>query len=127
MSWANRKFVPASCAGLNPAQVEAELVKQYGNVTATARKLGVPPQDLRKAVWSSSLANTVYERVEQALDEAHQVLRDALKSGDQAQRLQAAKALLTQTSAGKRRGWGRGAATFDEPEPQPVTMKWLEH
>jgi hypothetical protein len=126
MSSANRKLVPASCAGIDPAQVEAELVKQYGNVTATARKLGVPPQDLRKVVWASSLADTVYEQVEQALDEAHQVLRDALRGDDQAQRLQAAKTLLTQTSAGKRRGWGRGGATLDEPEPQPVTMKWLE-
>jgi hypothetical protein len=42
-------------------------------------------------------------------------------------RLELAKALLTRTSAGKRRGWGSGAATLDEPEPQAVAMRWLDH
>ena len=121
------KLVPTSCAGLDPAEVEAELVKQCGNVTATARKLGVPSSDLRAVVWSSSLADTVYEQVEQMLDKAQQVLVDALESDDQGERFLAAKAILTQTPAGKQRGWGRGGAPLDEPESQPVTMRWLEH
>jgi hypothetical protein len=127
MGWNTHKVAPASIDGLDPAAVEAELVKQYGNVTATARKLGVPPQDLRQLVWSSSLADTVYELIEQTLDEAQQVLRDALRGDDKARRLQAATVLLTQSEAGRKRGWGRGRALPDEAaEEQAVTLKWLD-
>jgi hypothetical protein len=103
----SKSALPASCAHLDFAAVEAELVRTSGNVTAAARKLSVPAPDLRRLVWSSSLANTIYEQLEQTLDEALQVLHDGLKSNDKARRLQAATALLTQSEAGRRRGWGR--------------------
>ena len=51
MSWAHRKLVPASGAGLDFREIEAERVKTRGNVTAAARRFGVPPQDLRKLAW----------------------------------------------------------------------------
>jgi hypothetical protein len=127
MSWANRKLVPASCAHLDPTEVERALVANFGNVTATARKVGVPPQDLRQLVWSSSLADTVYELIEQTLDEAQQVLRDALRGDDKARRLHAATVLLTQSEAGRRRGWGTHGALPDEaPEGRAITLKWLD-
>ena len=120
--------VPASCAHLDLAAIEAELVRTEGNVTAAATALSVPSADLRKLVWSTpSLADAVFEKIEQMIDEAVQVLRDGLKDAEMGPRLQAAVTLLTQSEAGRRRGWGRGGTSRDEPEPQPVTMHWLEH
>ncbi len=128
MAWANPKVIPASCADLVFHELEAELIKHHGNVTAAAKKLGVPSADLRRLVWSTKLADTVYEAVEETLDEAQGVLRDALRGADLMHKLQAAKVMLTQTTAGRRRGWGSGSAVLDEPdEAQPVTIKWLEH
>jgi phosphatidate phosphatase APP1 len=103
MSLVAPQAVPASCAKLDRAEVERVLVREGCNVTATARRLRVPPQDLRAMVRSSSsLADTVHEAVEQTLDEAEQVIRDALKSDDKPRRLQAAKALLTRSDVGER-------------------------
>lgn len=83
-------------------------------MTAAAKTLGVRAPDLRRLVWSSSLANTIFEQLDQTFDEALQVLHDGLKSNDKARRLQAATALLTQTEAGRRRSWGKGRALPDE-------------
>jgi hypothetical protein len=116
----SKPAVPASCAGLDPVAVEAELIRTRGNVTAAAKTLGVPAPDLRRVVWSSSLADTVYEQIEQTLDEAQQVLRDALKGDDKTARLMAAKTMLTQSEAGRRRGWGRSAGWHDEPSEPPT-------
>jgi hypothetical protein len=128
MAWANPKVIPASCAHLEFRELEAELIKNHGNVTAAAKTLGVLSADLRRLVWSTKLADTVYEAVEETLDEAQGVLRDALRGADLTHKLQAAKTMLTQTTAGRRRGWGSGAAIADESdEAQPVTIKWLEH
>jgi phosphatidate phosphatase APP1 len=95
--------VPASCVKLDRAEVERVLVEECCNVTVTARRLRVPPQDLRAMVRStSSLADTVREAVEQTLDEAEQIVRDALKSDDKPRQLQAAKAWLTRSNVGER-------------------------
>jgi hypothetical protein len=125
MGWATRKIVPLSCAHLDFAAVEAGLVKTRGNVTATAKALGVPPKDLRRLVWSTELTDSVFEAVETALDEAQAIVFEALSSDDQAHRLAGAKAIL-RTAAGKRRGFGLGPRRGDEADPQPVAMKWLE-
>jgi hypothetical protein len=130
MAWPiNTKVIPKSCAGLDFHAIEAELIKTSGNITASAKTLGVPSADLRKLVWSTKLADTVYEAIEETLDEAQQIVRDALESEDKTHRLQAAKAMLTQTIAGKRRGWGREGLVVDALEElQPVaTIKWLEN
>jgi hypothetical protein len=120
--------VPASCAHLALAAIEAELVRTEGNVTAAATALSVPSADLRKLVWSTpSRTDVIFEQLEQMIDEAEQALRDGLKDKDAGRRLHAAVTLLTQSEAGRRRGWGRSGASHDEPEPQPVTMQWLEH
>ena len=120
--------VPASCAHLDLAAIEAELVRTEGNVTAAATALSVPGADLRKLVRSTtSLTDVIFEQLEQMIDEAERALRDGLKDADMGRRLQAAVTLLTQSEAGRRRGWGRSGASHDEPEPQPVTMQWLEH
>ena len=120
--------VPASCAHLDLAAIEAELVRTEGNVTAAATALSLPSADLRKLVWSTpSLADAVFEKIEQMIDEAVQVLRDGLKDAEMGRRLQAAVTLLTQSEAGPRRGWGRSGTSRDEPtEPPAVTMRWLD-
>jgi hypothetical protein len=115
--------VPVSCAHL--AAIEAQLVRTKGNVTAAATALSVPSADLRKLVWSTaSLTDVIFEQLEQMTDAAEQALRDGT---DKTRRLHAAVALLTLSPAACKRGWGRGGASRDEPEPQPVTMQWLEH
>jgi hypothetical protein len=130
MGWSTHKIVPASCQRLDFHEIETELIRNDGNVTATAKALGVPSADLRKLVWSTKLADTVYEVAEGKLDEAQQVVLDALSGADKTHRLQAAKIWLTQTIAGKRRGWGSGSAIeldgVDEAEPT-TTIKWLEN
>ena len=129
MAWSANKIIPKSCADLDFREIEAELIRTSGNVTATATALGVPSADLRKLVWSTKLADTVYEAVEGKLDEATQVVLDALEGDDKTHRLQAAKVLLTQTTNGRRRGWGAGSAIdleLDEPQPA-TTIKWLEN
>ena len=126
MAWANPKVIPASCAHLEFCELKAELIRNHGNVTAAAKTLGVPSADLRRLVWSTKLADSVYEAVEETLDEAQAVLFDALSCADLTHKLQAAKTMLTQTTAGRRRGFGSGAAVVDEPAA-PVTIKWLEH
>jgi hypothetical protein len=125
MGWSTHKVIPKSCADLDFHAIEAELIRNDGNVTAAARALSVPSADLRKLVWSTKLADTVYEVAEAKLDEATKVLLDALSGADKTYRLQAAKVLLTQSTAGMRRGWGKGAA-IAEAEPA-TTIKWLEN
>ena len=98
------RALPLSCRELDLAVVEAEFVKHRCNVTAAARALGVPASDLRRLVSWGPLAAAASEQVEQALDEALQVLFDGLESPDRAIWLMAAKAML-RTEAGKRRGW----------------------
>jgi DNA-binding NtrC family response regulator len=83
--------VPPSCAHLDRAAIEAALVETCGNVSAAAKKLRAPPSDLRRLMRSSSLADVLYEQIEQTLDEALQVAFDGLKSPDPAHRQMAAK------------------------------------
>lgn len=119
--------VPASCAHLALAAIEAELIRTEGNITAAATALSVPSADLRKLVWSTpSLTDIIFEQLEQMIDGAEQALRDGLKDTDKTRRLQAAVALLTLSAAGRKRGWGRSGAPHDELEPHPVTMRWLD-
>ena len=130
MAWPPNKIIPKSCAHLDFREIEAALIKTHGNVTLAAKTLSVPSVDLRKLVWSTKLADTVYEAVEAVLDEAQQVVLDALSGADKTHKLQAAKAILTQTTAGKRRGWGSGSAIeldgVDEAQAA-TTIKWLEN
>ena len=127
MAWTNHKVIPASCADLDFREIAAELIKTRGNVTAAAKALGVPSADLRRLVWSTKLAEVVGEAIEEVLDEAQQVLRDALDGADKTHKLAAAKVMLTQTTAGRRRGWGLAVFDDESDAAQPVTIKWLEN
>jgi hypothetical protein len=128
MTWpARRPAVPANCKALDLAVVERALIDLRGNVTAAARSLSVPSVDLRKLVWATpALADAVFEQIEQEIDEAEEVLRQALRSTDLGRRLQTAAFVLTQSEFGRRRGWGRGGPRRKPPEPEPVVIKWLD-
>jgi hypothetical protein len=97
-------------------------------VSAAARALGVSSVDLRRLVGSRPLlANTIYEGMERAIDEAVQVLFDGLRHPQLKQRLVVAAYFLRHTEAGRRRGWGKHRALPKEAaEPQTVMLKWLD-
>jgi hypothetical protein len=86
--------VPGTSAHLDLAPIEAELGRTAGNVTSAARALSAPSADLRELVWSRSLADTVYEMIEETIDEAQQILRGGLKSDEKPRRLEAATILM---------------------------------
>ena len=101
-----KQVIPASCAALKLETVADELIKRGGNITQTAKHLGVPITDLRLMTLAHPrLIDAALEAEEQALDEAEAVLREALVSEDQALRLSAAIALLKASPAAARRGF----------------------
>ena len=108
--------------------IERELLDKCGSVSAAARALGVSSVDLRRLVGSRPLlADAIYEGTERAIDEAVQVLLDGLKHPEMSKRLAAAAFLLRHTEAGRRRGWGRGSGSSDDPvKPKDITLKWLD-
>jgi hypothetical protein len=110
------------------ATVERALVEAAGSVTAAARTLGIASADLRGLVRSHpSLPDTVFEQIEQEIDAAWKVLRDGLKSDNARTRIRAAVYILRHTEAGLRRGWGRRRTPCRKtPEPQAVTLKWID-
>jgi hypothetical protein len=100
--------LPPSCAHLDLAEVERELVRRDCNVSAAAKTLGVPVRDLRLLTRARpQLMDAAFEAVERSLDEAEAIVRKALENGDARQRIAAAGYLLRNTEAGRRRGWGR--------------------
>jgi regulator of protease activity HflC (stomatin/prohibitin superfamily) len=101
-----RARIPASCADLDLFKVRRLLIKHHCNISAVAKKLGVPITDLRlTALAVPALINAALEAEEQALDEAEAVIRSALRGDDAAKRIAAAGAIL-RTSVAKRRGFG---------------------
>jgi hypothetical protein len=100
--------IPPSCAHLDLAEVERELIRKDCKVSAAAKVLGVPVHDLRLLTRARPrLMDAAFEAVERALDEAEAAVREAIESGDACQRIAAAGYLLRDTEAGRRRGWGR--------------------
>ena len=78
----------------------------------------MPSSDLRKLVWASELADTVYALAEGKLDEAQRVVLDALSGADKTYKFLAAKIWLTQTTAGRRRGGVAKANCGHRPQAQ---------
>jgi hypothetical protein len=115
--------IPASCARLDIVRARKLLIKKHGNITATARKLGVPIHDLRlMALAVPMLSNAALEAEEQALDEAEAVIRRALKDSDASRRIAAAGHILRTSPAAKRRGFGRSIE--ETPAAAPTVIKW---
>jgi hypothetical protein len=108
--------------------IERALVETAGNVTATARTLGIARANLRGFVRAHPLlADVVFEQIEQEIDAAQQVLLDGLRSDSAITRIRAATYILRHTEAGRRRGWGRRNMAPEEPaEPPNVTIKWID-
>jgi hypothetical protein len=107
-------MMPSSCAHLALADVELELIRAEGNVSAAARALSVPTADLRAMTRSDpALMDAAFEAIERGLDQAEQILWQGLRSEEIRQRLRAATFLLCHSAAGQSRGfsWPRGATT----------------
>jgi hypothetical protein len=106
--WRERPIVPSSCAHLALADVERELIRAEGNVTAAAKRLSVPTADLRAMTRSvPALMDAVFEAVERGLDQVEQILWQGLRSEDIRQRLRASSFLLRHSVVGQRRGCSR--------------------
>jgi hypothetical protein len=101
---AGKMTIPPSCADLDLMKVRRELIRAGGNVTAAARKLGVPVHDLRQTTRATpGLLEAALEAEEQALDKAEAELMRALRSPDPTKRLAAAAYLLRKSPAARRR------------------------
>jgi hypothetical protein len=106
--WRERPMIPASCSHLALADVEHELIRAEGNVTAAAKGLSVPTGDLRAMTRSvPALMDATFEAVDRGLDQVEQILWQGLRSEDVRQRLKAASFLLRNSAAGQRRGFSR--------------------
>jgi hypothetical protein len=125
---AGRKVASVTAATISPAAVKQALVQAGGSVTGAARTLGIASASLRRLVRTQpSLADVVFEQIEQEIDAAHQVLWDGLDSDSVMTRMRTAAYILRHTEAGRRRGWGmRPMPCRETAEPQDVTIKWVD-
>jgi hypothetical protein len=113
---------------ISPAIVKQALVDAGGSVTGAARTLRIASASLRRSVRAQpSLADLVFEQIEQEIDAAHQVLWDGLCSDSVMTRMRSASYILRHTEAGRRRGWGTCRTPRRETAgPQDVTLKWID-
>jgi hypothetical protein len=108
MPWRKRgRTIPASCADLDLEGVGRELTSKRGNVSKTAKTLGVPTRDLRLLTYAvPELIDAALEVEEAMVDEAQALLFAAMRGGDMRRRIRAAGFFLRATAAGRRRGFG---------------------
>ena len=108
--------------------MEQTLIDKGGCLPSAARALNMPSAELRRIVAATpSLADSIFEQIEQHIDAAVQTLVDGLASDNAMTRIRAAAYILRHTEAGRRRGWGpRGSARAEPVEPQTVTLKWID-
>jgi hypothetical protein len=120
MNWPLRRpQIPESCKALDLAALEQTLIENHGSLTAAARVLEVPPQDLRKLVSATpALMEAVYDQLEQTIDKAQAIVFKGLRHSDLSKRLAAAKFILRHSAVARRRGWGGGG--------QPGALKWRD-
>ena len=99
---------PESLRHLDLTVVGRALVETEGNVTAAAKKLGVPSHELRRLTWSvPALMDVALELAERMVDRAESRLREALESDNPGQRLSAAMSILSKHRLARERGWGQ--------------------
>jgi hypothetical protein len=108
MPWRKRgRTIPASCADLDLEGVGRELTSKRGNVSKTAKTLGVPTRDLRLLTYAvPELIDAALEVEEEMVDEAQALVFAALRVGDMRRRIRAASLFLRATAPGRRRGFG---------------------
>ena len=99
---------PENLRHLDLTVVGRALVETEGNVTAAAKKLGVPSHELRRLTWSvPALMDVALELAERMVDAAESRLREALESDDPGRRLSAAMFILSKHRLARERGWGQ--------------------
>jgi hypothetical protein len=128
LAFPRRRYVPLSCVGLNLDKAFRELVSNGGNVSAAARKLGVPVSDFRLLTRAKpELIDAALEAHEQALDKAEAVILKALHSKDAGRAFEAAKTILRFSTAARRRGWYVKVRRQEEETTDPSTgSAWLD-
>jgi hypothetical protein len=120
---------------LDQAEIKALLLELDGDVTQTAKQLGVDPQRLRAYVRAvPALRAAVEETLEQGADAAIAILYEGLRDrGSFQNRYYAAKEFL-RSEAGRKRGFGprepAGAAlevkSGTNAGASIITIRWLE-
>ena len=87
------------------------MANEGGDITATAKKLGVPPHELRRFSWiRPELIALLDELQEQVLDEAEAKLREAVRDPDWRRSDRAAMFLLSHHEKARELGYGPAAA-----------------
>jgi hypothetical protein len=119
-----------SCAHLDLAMVEQELIRHFGNVSATAKVLNVPITDLRRlTLVVPRLIEASLEAGERRCDRAEQILDEALESSDVRRRDTAAAFILRSNLQARKRGWSspQTAVEVDVAKPQrPIVYTWAD-
>jgi hypothetical protein len=125
------ELVPIS-PEFDPEEIRELLFQHGGDVTAAAKAIGVKPERLRAYVRAMPALNRALdETMDQFVDQAIGVLREALRDEASFQnRFYAAKEFL-RSEAGRRRGFGpRETATSLEVKTSDrattLTIKWLD-
>jgi hypothetical protein len=104
--WPSRSRLPASVRDLDPDRVVAALTSTNVNVTAAARKLGVPTSDLRHLVnVIPELLSIAIDKEERRLDKAEEILDRELNSDDPRYSAAAAFFVLRNARRAVARGW----------------------
>jgi hypothetical protein len=96
--------IPESCRSVDLAAAGRELIRAGGVVSRAAKALGVDRRDFRQLVYvHPGLLDAGLEAAELALDEAEEVILAALRTGDMRSRIKAARFILRNSAAGRRR------------------------
>lgn len=127
------ELVAAVDPNLDQEEIFALLMAHDGNITKAAKELKIDPIRLRAYVRAvPALRRAMEETLEQGVDEAVDVIFEALRDKSSFQnRYYAAKELL-RSEAGRRRGFGREASASVSVELKAperggiIAIKWLE-
>ena len=114
--------------GIERAVIAQTLVDKGGNIAAAARTLRVPTGDLRRVVAATPLlAASIFDKIEQDIDAAVQILMDGLASHNAMTRIRAAAYILRHSEAARRRGWGTPPASASARSARAVALSSLLH
>jgi hypothetical protein len=96
--------IPESCRSVDLEAAGRELIRAGGIVSRAAKALGVDRRDFRQLVYAHpELLDAALEAEELALDEAEEVVLATMRTGDMRSRIKAARFILRNSAAGRRR------------------------
>jgi hypothetical protein len=123
-----RARIPESCRDLDRDHVVATIEACEVNISAAARKLGVPSHDLRRLlVADPEILALAAEQEERRLDKAEAILERELNSDDPRFSAAAAYFVLKQSRRAVSRGWRQPDAevtVVNNGPPVSVNFSW---